>query len=361
MAETATTPAGTGLPLPTAREPADGVQRWLERLPWSPLLTSAAVAAGVGVLGAGLHVAALRWWHLPPFRLSPAALAVASSVNVMLLGALLAATSILARGVRRDLTDLRVPLALDGAALEDAIRAVTTPRLRVRRLATLVGAASGAGVYYLDPVVSAIHRDVAPWDPRSLFMLAHNMVFLILGMRLFVTEVHMTRCYARLGRHRVQVDLVDPRPLAAFGRKGQRSVVVWTVLSAIFSLFWLNDSAAAANVAVPVFLVALMGTAFLAPALGVRHRIHEARDRELTRVAAQIRRQRESLSAPGADGAPGGGRLADLLTWRRLVQEVQEWPFDAPALVRAALFAALGVGSWLGGALVERLVDALLR
>jgi hypothetical protein len=38
---------------------------------------------------------------------------------------------------------------------------------------------------------------------------------------------------------------------------------------------------------------------------------------------------------------------------------VREWPVGAPALARGALIAALGLGSWLGGALVERVVDRL--
>jgi predicted MFS family arabinose efflux permease len=39
---------------------------------------------------------------------------------------------------------------------------------------------------------------------------------------------------------------------------------------------------------------------------------------------------------------------------------VREWPVDASTLTRFALYLAIPVGSWLGGALVERLVNALL-
>jgi hypothetical protein len=37
------------------------------------------------------------------------------------------------------------------------------------------------------------------------------------------------------------------------------------------------------------------------------------------------------------------------------------WPFDAPIRLRFTLFLLLPLGSWLGGALVERAVDTLLR
>ena len=51
--------------------------------------------------------------------------------------------------------------------------------------------------------------------------------------------------------------------------------------------------------------------------------------------------------------------MADLIAYRSLVQSVHEWPFDVSSLARFLLFGALGVGSWLGGALVERLLDIL--
>ncbi|RIK94533.1 MAG: hypothetical protein DCC71_23590, partial [Proteobacteria bacterium] len=59
--------------------------------------------------------------------------------------------------------------------------------------------------------------------------------------------------------------------------------------------------------------------------------------------------------------AAGAKPLADLVAWRGLVAAVHEWPLDAPALSRFLLYLAIPVGSWLGGALVERVVDGVLR
>lgn len=53
-------------------------------------------------------------------------------------------------------------------------------------------------------------------------------------------------------------------------------------------------------------------------------------------------------------------RRADLLAYRAYVESIREWPFDAPTLLRFALFVAIPVGSWLGGALVERWLTTLL-
>ena len=42
------------------------------------------------------------------------------------------------------------------------------------------------------------------------------------------------------------------------------------------------------------------------------------------------------------------------------IKSVREWPFDAPTLTRFFLYVAIPLGSWIGGALVERLLGAAL-
>jgi hypothetical protein len=72
----------------------------------------------------------------------------------------------------------------------------------------------------------------------------------------------------------------------------------------------------------------------------------------LTRVRAQIAEARQTRDDV---------RLPGLLAWESRVESVPEWPIDAAALRRIALYLLIPLGSWVGGALVERLVDALLR
>ena len=53
-------------------------------------------------------------------------------------------------------------------------------------------------------------------------------------------------------------------------------------------------------------------------------------------------------------------RLPPLLAYEARVTSVREWPFDTATLARFLVFLLVPLGSWLGGALVERLVDTLL-
>jgi hypothetical protein len=55
------------------------------------------------------------------------------------------------------------------------------------------------------------------------------------------------------------------------------------------------------------------------------------------------------------------GVLAGVLfAYEARVESAREWPFDASTLVRFALLLTVPLVSWLGGALVERVVDRLL-
>jgi hypothetical protein len=212
----------------------------------------------------------------------------------------------------------------------------------------------------LDPGIRENYSGISVLDPRFLWLLLHTMVVMALGLRLFVTEAHVSRAYARIGEELVEVDLLELDPLAPFARKGQRSVVLWAVLSAIMSWFWFLGSALQVNIVIALLVVIVVSGAFVQPVLGVRRRIRSAKRAELERINGVLRLERERLLEAGPDTAEPRTRVTDLIAYRSLVQSVREWPFDVSNLARFLLFGALGVGSWLGGALVERLLDVVL-
>jgi hypothetical protein len=52
--------------------------------------------------------------------------------------------------------------------------------------------------------------------------------------------------------------------------------------------------------------------------------------------------------------------MPGLLAYMNQIESVREWPFDAPTLTRFFLYVAIPLGSWVGGALVERLLGVAL-
>ena len=147
-----------------------------------------------------------------------------------------------------------------------------------------------------------------------------------------------------------------------FARKGLRSVVVWVLISSILSVFWVIGSAGQANVSVAVIMLAMVTGPLVAPSLGVHQSIAIAKATELARVTRAIRDERNATLAPRqANAPPEDSRLGNLIQYQSFVKSVREWPFDLSIASRSLLLILLGTGSWLGGAIVERLLDVLVE
>jgi len=89
----------------------------------------------------------------------------------------------------------------------------------------------------------------------------------------------------------------------------------------------------------------------------VRELIRTAKTEELARLEPRLVKARDEMLT--GDVATRG-RLTDLVTYRESVLTTPEWPFDTPSVTRFGLYLLIPVGSMIGGAFVERIVDALL-
>jgi hypothetical protein len=108
------------------------------------------------------------------------------------------------------------------------------------------------------------------------------------------------------------------------------------------------------------FLLAVAVGSFVIPVRRVHFALRTAKELELRWVRTEILRDRDVVRAGDRDGSRAAQRLPGLLAYEARVASAREWPFDASTLVRFALYLSIPLFSWLGGALVERLVDQLL-
>ncbi len=167
-----------------------------------------------------------------------------------------------------------------------------------------------------------------------------------------------SRRFSKIGRERVKLDLLDLSVVAPLTRFGLRQALVTIgFFSVLLPMFY--DSDAAPNlfwilIVFALLTLSLAAASLLIPLRGVQLAIARGKAREFARVNDQIR------MALAASGSPSHPSLADWIAYRGLIESVREWPIDAPTLRRLALYLAIPLGSWFGGALVERMVDTLL-
>ncbi len=182
-----------------------------------------------------------------------------------------------------------------------------------------------------------------------------------LATRTIAQEIIVSRRFARLGREHAVVDVLDQRPLTPFARRGVQGALVPIALISIFSLLFIGGSAGDAVPFTQALVVAVAAFSLILPLQGVHQRLADQKRKRLARLAEAIRQGEEPVLAARPGEVPGASsHLHALLALRAQVEAAREWPWDASTLVRFSLYLAIGMGSWLGGALVERVVDLIL-
>jgi hypothetical protein len=338
----------------------DWLMRPFEASKLAPAWLGLALAVAWLLMIAVVHGAAHVLIGPAPLPFGPVGFAWTMVLNATMFGLILAGHAHLHMSAVSDLRTLRPLLGVNGADFERLTRDVPNLSTTSRRLLTICGMLGGLAAATLDPTLRDIYGHLPRSDPRYLAFLLQNVLFGALGTRLVAAEIHMTRAYARLGEQ-VQVDLFDQSTLLVFARKGLRSVVVWVLISSAFSMFWVLDSAGQANILLPIGLLVLVTVALVAPTRGVHLSIAAAKTAELARVTEAIREERDATLAPRrADAPPEDARLTNLLQYQEFVKSIREWPFDLSIVTRSLLLIVLGAGSWIGGALVERLLGLAL-
>ena len=346
---------GADLPASDAYEPPiDWVLRPFAAPGRSPWLVAAGLALGFLIVSQCVRVAL---FGLPPGPAWREIYPWLDLLNGVVFAYIPTAMWLLRRGRVCDLRSLR-PHLRDGVSY----RAVADAALGVPRSAPLVSLAAALALG-LVPVV-----DPGFWDFPMPPILHPIVLFFALRMaatgwiagRAVVSEARALAAFARIGARDVRVDLMDLRPFAVFARIGLRSALCWVVVSSLISLFWLGPGAPILNAVIVVGLVAGVSVGFYACIEGAHRAIAAAKREAIAAVEPLIARASAQL-LEGRAAEVHGARLTDLVAWHGFLERIRDWPLDAPALVRGALIAALGLGSWLGGALVDRLVDRFFR
>jgi hypothetical protein len=277
-------------------------------------------------------------------------------LNAILFAYAPTATALLRRGRLMDLRDLRPILRCDEvgfARLQAETVAVPPRRLAV---SGLVGAVVMGAMPLLDPLYWPGGRPASLLDPAMVFFVVRTAATGWLFGHAIATDIAGVLALWRIGAESVQLDLLDPTPSAAFARSGLRSAFAWVLVSSLISLYWLGPAAGSANAAIVGAILLTVTVGFFFTTYGVHQSLVASKREALETLNGQIREAgSRMLAGHSVDGSPA---LADLIAFHGFVERVREWPLGAPTLVRGALIAALALGSWLGGALVERLLES---
>jgi hypothetical protein len=336
---------------------------WLSRFEdkgtWAPIWLGIAVAAGALLMRCAIDAIFLFSWGFPD-GVSPlwrSDLWWPEIVNAVLLGYIPAVLVISRRGIGRDLVSLAPVLTLD---IADVRAAATHPTGYIGHAFKLVAIGGGVAIVFLDPSATRITEHSLN-NPQFIWPLLRIPVFLWCIANLIIADLIATRTYLNMGRNLIEVDLLDVQVLSPFARRGLRSALMWVVFSLLFSLFWLGgDTASQQNPYLLAILLSMAVYAFVVPLVGAHGTILAVKNSELDRLRDEIRIERAVITEKGLDEPAPNAKLANLIAYFQLIKGVREWPINAAGLLKFFLYLFIGLGSWLGGAVVELLLDRTL-
>jgi hypothetical protein len=219
--------------------------------------------------------------------------------------------------------------------------------LGIAMVGVIGSAAGGSGALF----------DGVTWSDAWTIVLTPVLMSLLARAGYMTTLGARERTEERFGIAPGEIDLLDMRRHLVEGRIGLRLALVWIVGISISSLMISNSNRFLLTVPLMVFAFGIAAVALVLPVRRLHLRIRDAKRHEMQAVRTRLAATRDAVMR----GDPGAnGRLADLLAYADHLNDVREWPFDNRTLSRFVLYLLIPLGSWLGGALVERLVGRIL-
>lgn len=165
--------------------------------------------------------------------------------------------------------------------------------------------------------------------------------------------------WAKLGND-IEVDLFRPGLACAIGRIAVMSTLSVIGAQVLFVILimgqgwdWVSVFPGLAASFAPAVLL------FLIPVWPIRKRLKAAKEGMLQALDDDIRELGPISEARIRDGA-AIDQFNRLLVMRREMQQVSTWPFDTSNLFRIAFYLLLPPLTWVGAALVEKLVELFI-
>ena len=246
------------------------------------------------------------------------------------------------------------------AAIQERFRMPLPSRSPSRRALAVAGTL-GSITFYL----SFFHQTDAPLaalDPRRWsfdFALPLLGGFLLgwLNFRLIYELCWHAKSVSDTAPSITDLDLLDTAAVRPYAQQGVRSSLLIAGFLSISANLWLDPGSPLVG---PLLTVGMFTAAaivvLILPTWKIHTRMRENKDADLAAVRSAIRRRRRLGERSPEDAAQ---LRADLALEQRLMT-ANVWPMDAGSYGRVLLYMLLGLGSWIGAALIERLLEQTL-
>jgi hypothetical protein len=277
-------------------------------------------------------------------------------VHCLVVGYLPAALLQVMRSAKRTVLVLQDSLE---CSPQECRKLAETVRLDVGRLViigTLGFVLSMITPYLVPPIPEA------PWNPStwSTEVAWHRVLGPVtmvwawwLGYAVVSVSLRMSRVAKKLNR----INLFDLSPLSPFTQQGLTNALLLIGSVSIWSLVLIETGFGQISLVVGTITLAVAILSLIAPVQGVHKRIRQAKQREIEWLDTEISKLRDTFPDPKA--VRQSGEMADLISYRGLVENVTEWPFTSMTYARLVLYTLIPVITWSFGVFAEELINRI--
>lgn len=175
-----------------------------------------------------------------------------------------------------------------------------------------------------------------------------------LSFELIWTALHLTEIAKRLPH----LNLFDRDSFKPFIQQGVQSALLIIIMMSITGHLAVKPGSGIIGTMVfTTTMLVLTMMALIIPMRGIHSRIQAGKRGELAAIREKIRLKKDRLIAGSAQESD---MIVALLAMETRIERVPDWPFDGGSLSRFSFYLLLGLGSWVGAALVERLINSAL-
>ena len=210
------------------------------------------------------------------------------------------------------------------------------------------------GIYATN--VTTIGSDPWDWqqtgfDTRWMRVLGPIIGWLA-GCMLYVLAVESTRL-SKLTDSILSFDLLDLDPYLPFITTGLTNALLVVGLVSVMALFLLEPGFFILMIQLFSVIAVFAWIGLMLPLRGIRRKIKQAKRQELEWCRQALKLARDELKT----GRGSQQSLTEILSYKSMLEDIRNWPFDSPSLTRFALYLLIPIGSMFGGVLVERGMD----
>ena len=194
------------------------------------------------------------------------------------------------------------------------------------------------------------------WNYEVFWHRATTVLFVWwIGCFNYVIVVESARL-SRMSNNIETLDLLDMQPYQPLIRQGLTNALLVIGMVSVISLLGVESRYWPTLVGFWIGFTVLAWIGLMLPLRGIRNKFRLTKNQELDWCRQRLKASRDVLKS----GSGEGRSIADTLAYQTMINDLRNWPFDNSTLFRFTLYLLIPLGSWLGGAFVERGLDLFL-